>query len=92
MDETQLNRVEDGLNILIQKFRVNAAPKDASRLLATLDAKKAIRQVIMIVAINGDIKTIKPVYDSARGIGWEIVDYRGLTKRVFSQGVTTVPL
>jgi hypothetical protein len=67
--------VEEGLNLLIKRFKKNENPGDDARLLATIDAKKAIRKVILAVAIKGDIKNITPVLAEDQGAGWEVTDY-----------------
>lgn len=75
MDEEQLALVEEGLNLLIKKFKQNLNEGDHERLQATLDAKKAIRKVILAVAIKGDIKEITPIIADDRGAGWEVTDF-----------------
>lgn len=75
MDEEQLALVEEGLNLLIKKFKQNLNEGDKERLEATLDAKKAIRKVILAVAIKGDIKEITPIIADDRGAGWEVTDF-----------------
>jgi hypothetical protein len=40
-----------------------------------MDAKKAIRKVILAVAIKGDIKVINPIIAEEKGIGWEVTDF-----------------
>jgi hypothetical protein len=75
MDEEQLSLVEEGLNLLIKRFKQNRNEGDIERLQATLDAKKAIRKVILAVAIKGDIKQINPVIVEKKGAGWEVTDF-----------------
>jgi hypothetical protein len=75
MDEEQLALVEQGLNLLIKKFKKNLNEGDLERLEACLDAKKAIRKVILAVAIKGDIKDIIPVLEEKKGAGWEVTDF-----------------
>jgi hypothetical protein len=75
MDEEQLSLVEEGLNLLIKRFKQNLNEGDMERLQATLDAKKAIRKVILAVAIKGDIKQINPVIVEKKGAGWEVTDF-----------------
>jgi hypothetical protein len=75
MDEEQLALVEEGLNLLIKKFKQNLNEGDQERLQATIDAKKAIRKVILAVAIKGDIKVISPIIADSRGAGWEVTDF-----------------
>jgi hypothetical protein len=75
MDEKQLALVEEGLNLLIKKFKRNAEKGDAQRLKAAQDAKFAIRKVMLSLAIKGDIKDIVPVIVSGRGAGWEVTDF-----------------
>ena len=81
MDEEQLALVEEGLNLLIKRFKENNFPGDHMRLQATLDAKKAIRKVILAVAIKGDIKDIIPVIIDDRGFGWEVTDFNNKIQR-----------
>lgn len=75
MDEEQLALVEEGLNLLIKRFKQNHNEGDKLRLQATIDAKKAIRKVILAVAIKGDIKEINPVRAHDKGAGWEVMDF-----------------
>ncbi len=75
MDEEQLALVEEGLNLLIKKFKLNENPGDLERLKAAQDAKLAIRKVILSVAIKGDIKDICPVIEGGKGAGWEVTDF-----------------
>jgi hypothetical protein len=75
MDEEQLALVEEGLNRLIKRFKQNLNEGDQERLQATLDAKKAIRKVILAVAIKGDIKEINPIVVEKKGAGWEVTDF-----------------
>lgn len=76
MDEEQLALVEEGLNLLMQKYKKNENPGDLERLKAVADAKVAIRKVMLSVAIKGDIKDIVPVIENAKGAGWEVVDFQ----------------
>jgi hypothetical protein len=75
MDEEQLALVEEGLNLLIKKFKKNLEPGDLERLKAAQDAKLAIRKVMLSVAVKGDIKDIVPVIERGRGAGWEVTDF-----------------
>lgn len=81
MDEEQLALVEEGLNMLIKRFKQNLNEGDLQRMQATLDAKKAIRKVILAVAIKGDIKDINPVIAKGKGAGWEVTDFNNQTVR-----------
>jgi hypothetical protein len=76
MDEEQLALVEEGLNLLMQKYKKNENPGDLERLKAVMDAKVAIRKVMLSVAIKGDIKDIIPVIEDMRGAGWEVTDFQ----------------
>ena len=76
MDEEQLALVEEGLNLLMQKYKKNENPGDLQRLKAAMDAKVAIRKVMLSVAIKGDIKDIIPVIEDRRGAGWEVTDFQ----------------
>lgn len=81
MDEEQLALVEEGLNLLIKKFKLNENPGDLERMKAAQDAKLAIRKVILSVAIKGDIKDIVPVLEGGKGAGWEVTDFNNKTIR-----------
>ena len=74
MDEEQLALVEEGLNLLIKKYKRNANQGDLERMKAAQDAKVAIRKVMLSVAIKGDIKSITPIIEGKRGAGWEVID------------------
>jgi len=75
MDEEQLALVEEGLNLLIQKYKKNQNEGDLQRMQAAIDAKVAIRKVMLSVAIKGDIKDIVPVLEKGKGAGWEVTDF-----------------
>lgn len=75
MDEEQLALVEEGLNLLLQKYKLNQNKEDHRRTQAVLDAKAAIRKVMLSVAIKGDIKDIVPVIGGGKGAGWEVTDF-----------------
>ncbi|MGZ3786954.1 MAG: hypothetical protein ACXVLQ_00440 [Bacteriovorax sp.] len=75
MDEEQLALVEEGLNLLIKKYKRNINPGDLERMKAAQDAKQAIRKVMLSVAVKGDIKDIIPVIEGSKGAGWEVTDF-----------------
>jgi hypothetical protein len=75
MDEEQLALVEEGLNLLLQRYKLNQNEGDLQRMQAVMDAKVAIRKVMLSVAIKGDIKDIIPVIEGGRGAGWEVTDF-----------------
>lgn len=75
MDEEQLALVEEGLNLLMKKYKKNQNEGDLERLKAVIDAKVAIRKVMLSVAIKGDIKDIVPFMEGSRGAGWEVTDF-----------------
>jgi hypothetical protein len=75
MDEEQLALVEEGLNLLIKRFKRNLNPGDLERMKAAQDAKVAIRKVMLSVAVKGDIKDIVPVIEGGKGAGWEVTDF-----------------
>lgn len=75
MDEEQLALVEEGLNLLLQKYKQNLDKDDRRRMQAVMDAKIAIRKVMLSVAIKGDIKDIVPVLEGGKGAGWEVTDF-----------------
>ena len=75
MDEEQLALVEEGLNLLLQKYKLNQNPDDKKRVQAVMDAKLAIRKVMLSVAIKGDIKDIIPLLESGKGAGWQVTDF-----------------
>lgn len=83
MDEEDLMMVEEQLNLLIKKFKKNLSDRDPYRTMATLDAKKAMRRVILIAAIHGKIKKIRPIFDKKKGIGWDIIDGQNIARRIF---------
>ncbi len=74
MDEEQLNLVEEGLNLLIKKFKLNLNPGDLDRMKAAQEAKAAIRKVILNAAMKGTVKGIVPIKENSRGFGWEVVE------------------
>lgn len=75
MDEEQLALVEEGLNLLLQRYKRNEKEGDLKRMQAVMDAKVAIRKVMLSVAIKGDIKDIIPVIEGGKGAGWEVTDF-----------------
>lgn len=75
MNEEELMKVEEGLNLLLKKYKNNTKQGDLSRLEAIKDAKQAIRKVALSVAIKGYIKEIYPFFDNKKGCGWKVVDY-----------------
>jgi hypothetical protein len=75
MDEEQLALVEEGLNLLIKRFKRNLSEGDLERMKIAQDAKIAIRKVILSLAIRGDIKDIVPVIEKGKGAGWEVTDF-----------------
>ncbi len=75
MDEEQLALVEEGLNLLLKKYKMNEHPDDIRRVQAVMDAKLAIRKVMLSVAIKGDIKDIVPLLENGKGAGWEVTDF-----------------
>lgn len=75
MDEEQLALVEEGLNLLLQKYKQNQDKDDRRRMQAVMDAKIAIRKVMLSVAIKGDIKDIVPVLEGGKGAGWQVTDF-----------------
>lgn len=75
MDEEQLALVEEGLNLLLQKYKLNQDKDDRRRMQAVMDAKIAIRKVMLSVAIKGDIKEIVPVLEGGKGAGWQVTDF-----------------
>lgn len=76
MDEEQLAMVEEGLNLLIKKYKRNENEGDLRRMKAAQDAKLAIRKVMLSLAIKGDIKDIVPIIESGKGAGWEVTDFQ----------------
>ncbi len=75
MDEQQLALVEEGLNLLIKKYKRNQNEGDLQKMQAAMDAKVAIRKVMLSVAIKGDIKDIVPIIERGKGAGWEVTDF-----------------
>ena len=75
MDEEQLALVEEGLNLLIKKYKRNTHEGDLQKMKAAQDAKVAIRKVMLSLAIKGDIKEIVPVLETGKGAGWEVTDF-----------------
>ncbi len=74
MDEEQLNLVEEGLNLLIKKYKLNLNPGDLDRMKAAQEAKAAIRKVILNAAMKGTVKAIMPIKENNRGFGWEVIE------------------
>lgn len=81
MNEEQLNMAEEGLNLLIKKYKLNLNPGDLDRMKAASEAKAAIRKVILNAAIKGTIKDIIPVKEKGKGYGWEVVESNDRTVR-----------
>lgn len=81
MDEEQLALVEEGLNLLIQKYKKNQNEGDLLKVQAVMDAKVAIRKVMLSVAIKGDIKDIVPVIEGGKGAGWQVTDFNNKVVR-----------
>lgn len=81
MDEEQLALVEEGLNLLLKKYKMNQNPDDMRRVQAVMDAKLAIRKVMLSVAIKGDIKDIVPLLEIGKGAGWEVTNFENKTVR-----------
>ena len=81
MDEEQLALVEEGLNLLLQKYKRNEKEGDLKRAQAVMDAKVAIRKVMLSVAIKGDIKEIIPIIEGGKGAGWEVTDFNNKVMR-----------
>lgn len=85
MDEEQLALVEEGLALLLKKYKQNNKDDDKRRLKATQDAKTAIRKVILAVAIKGKIKDISPVIsESGSKAGWEVIDHNDKVIRYYA--------
>ncbi len=74
MNEEQLALVEQGLDLLIKKFKKNLNDGDDKKLQAAVEAKAAIRKVILNSAIKGSPKEIIPVKCKQKGYGWEVVE------------------
>ena len=81
MDEEQLALVEEGLNLLLKKYKMNQNPDDMRRVQEVMDAKLAIRKVMLSVAIKGDIKDIVPLLEIGKGAGWEVTNFENKTVR-----------
>lgn len=81
MDEEQLALVEEGLNLLLQRYKRNEKEGDLKRAQAVMDAKVAIRKVMLSVAIKGDIKEIIPIIEGGKGAGWEVTDFNNKVMR-----------
>ena len=81
MDEEQLALVEEGLNLLLKKYKMNQNPDDMRRVQAVMDAKLAIRKVMLSVAIKGDIKDIVPLLEIGKGAGWEVTNFENKAVR-----------
>jgi hypothetical protein len=81
MNEEQLSLVEEGLNLLIKKYKKNQNKGDLEKMQAAVDAKVAIRKVMLSVAIKGDIKDIIPVLEGGKGAGWEVTDFENKVVR-----------
>ena len=74
MNEEQLALVEEGLNLLIKKYKLNLVEGDQMRLRAAMDAKIALRRVILAVAVKGNIKDITPTNEDKTATGWLVQD------------------
>ncbi len=84
MNEEQLMLVEEGLALLMSRFKKNSQKDDARRLKLTTEAKSAIRKVILSVAIKGDVKSINPIeIDGGKKIGWEVTDFNNKVIKYF---------
>ena len=84
MDEEQLALVEEGLSLLIKKYKQNLEDGDTRRMKQTQDAKTAIRKVILAQAIKGRIKDIIPILENGKKAGWEVVDHNNKVIRYYT--------
>ena len=84
MDEEQLALVEEGLSLLIKKYKQNLEDGDTRRMKHTQDAKTAIRKVILAQAIKGRIKDIIPILENGKKAGWEVVDHNNKVIRYYT--------
>lgn len=84
MNEEQLMLVERGLSKLARRYRQNLNDGDKRRLKYTLDAKIAIRKVILAVAIKGSLKDISPFIENGHRAGWEVIDKNDRVLRYYA--------
>lgn len=84
MNEEQLALVEEGLSLLIKKYKQNLSEGDARRMKHTQDAKTAIRKVILAQAIKGKIKCISPFLENGKKAGWEVIDHNDKVIRYYA--------
>lgn len=85
MDEDELIKLEHGIDLLIKKYKQNLDKNDSYRLACCLDAKKAIRRIILNVAINGTFKYITPILDKKKGAGFQIINSNNLEKLFYGK-------
>lgn len=77
--QDELQKVCDGLQVLIKQFKKNSRPGDKERLKATEQAHTALRKVILVMAIQGDLKNISPIKNGDK-CGWTTVALDGSCK------------
>ncbi len=78
--QTTLETTLKGLEELITKYKMNHNPDDRRRLEATKAAHSALRKVILMMEINGEIECITPIKDGKKH-GWIIIDRNNKEKR-----------
>lgn len=74
MNEEQLHLVEEGLDLLFNKLNESSSEDEKWKLQAILQARKAIKKVILSLALKGDIKDITPFIEDDRSVGWMVTD------------------
>lgn len=81
MNEEELHLVEEGLTSLFLKFNESANVDEKWKAEAVIQARKAIKKVILSLALKGDIKDIAPYIENDRSVGWLVTDSKNSTIR-----------
>ena len=77
--QDELQKVCDGLQVLMKQYKNNSRPGDKDRYKATEQAYAALRKVILVMAIQGDLKMIAPIKQGDK-CGWKTVSVDGICK------------
>ncbi len=71
--QSTLETTLEGLESLINKYKLNNHPDDKRKLKVTKASHSALRKVILMMEINGDISCITPISDGKKH-GWMVID------------------
>lgn len=68
-----LEEVSQGLEKLMKQYKQNLKSGDKERFELTKQAHAALRKIILMTTIKGDIVNISPIKKGAKA-GWVVVD------------------